>query len=230
MSVQQKKRKRPQAKDWPPMSKDKKYLDTYPRKMPRLLEAPYMDVWVTMLKMIRRDYQRRWIRAGVFRDLHHELFLTVPKYENETVGLLRPVKKLPYPHHEGLKICYIRTGGPTAQAVELRWIANSSKTEFLWWTNSSNNNARLRNSCGHVGTQGPRMFIMRYLKKIDWMRSMDEYYQKGGRRDNHCEYCGVGHPLRSHIHHLKMSIRTAPKSTDRGKAMTLAKTMLGFNS
>ncbi len=222
-----KKRKRPQAKDWPPMSKDKKYLDAYPRKMPRLLEAPYMDIWVTMMKMIKQEHRRRWVRAGFFRDLHHELFITVPRYENETIGLLKPVKKVdPYRRHKGLKIFYIRTDTRTTQAVNLCWVIETSKTESLWWINSTG--AALRTSCGHVGTKGTRVYIMRYLKEIDWMRFMDNYHQNGGSWDFVCSYCGQGHPLRSHEHHLKMAIRMAPKSMDRGKAMTLAKTMLSL--
>jgi len=229
MSSQKKKRKRPQAKDWPPMSKDKKYLDAYPRKMPRLLDAPYMDIWISMMQIVKQEHRSRWIRAGVFRDLHHELFLTVPKYKNETVGLLTPVKKIdPYCRHGDLKIFYIRTDRRTTQSVNLCWVVERPKMESLWWINSTG--AALRTSCGHVGTRGPRVYIMRYLKEIDWMRFMDNYYQNGGGWDNHCEYCGLGHPQRSHKHHLKMAIRMAPKSMDRGKAMTLAKTMLGLDS
>ena len=225
-----KKRKRPQAKDWPPMSKDKKYLDAYPRKMPRLLEAPYMDIWVTMMKLVKQEHRRRWIRAGVFRDLHHELVLTVPKYTNKTVGLLTPVKKIDPYCGRNLKVFYVRTEIRTAEAVNLCWVAETSKMESLWWANSSNSNARrLRTSCGHVGTRGPRVYIMRYLKEIDWMRFMDNYYQNGGGWDNYCDYCCLAHPLRSHEHHLKMAIRLAPKSMDRGKAITLAKTMLGLD-
>ncbi len=233
MSVQQKKRKRPQAKDWPPMSKDKKYLDAYPRKMPRLLEAPYMDIWVTMMKMVKEEHRRRWVRAGIFRELHHELFTKVEKYTTETVGLLRPIKKLLACFRRGhadLEIFYTRTDKKTGQAVDLRWVVETAKTECLSWVSSSNNNLHHRTSCGHVGTRGPCLYTMRYLKEIDWMRFLDNYYQRGGRWDRRCAYCGIGHPLRKHIHHLKMSIRLAPKSMDRGKAMILAKTMLGFNS
>lgn len=228
MFVAKKKRKRPQAKDWPPMSRDKKYLDAYPRKLPRLLEAPYMDIWVTMMKKVKQEHRRRWIRAGFFRDLHHELFLAVPKYENGTIGLLRPMKKLDSYHGKYVKIFYTRTHRCTTQAVNLCWLVESLKMESLCWTKTSNDKV-LRISCGHVGTHGPCVYIMRYLKKIDWMCFMNNFYQNGNDWDYCCDSCGRGHPLRSHKHHLEMAIRLAPKDMNRSKAMMLAKTMLGLD-
>ncbi len=222
-----KKRKRPKAKDWPPMSKDKKSLQTYPRKLPRLLDAPFLDVWVTMMKHVKIDHRRRWIRAGAFRDLHHELFLTVPRYGKETTGLLRSLKKLDPYHPKGLKIFYVRTERITSQAADLRWVTQSkwSKFECLWWCESSSRDV-IQTSSGHVATKGPRLSTARYLKEIDWMSHLDYYYHNGGRWDRQCDYCGGMHTLRSHRHHLKMAVRLAPKGMNRGYAITLAKTML----
>ena len=71
-----KKRKRPRAKDWPPTSAQKKNLVPYgsrPWKLPRLNEAPYVDIWLKIISYIKQENVTRFRKFRYFRGVHKEL-------------------------------------------------------------------------------------------------------------------------------------------------------------
>ena len=71
-----KKRKRPAAKDWPPTSAQKKTLIPYgrPLKLPRLDEAPYVDVWIKIVSLALAEKRECCRKMRYFRHVHHELW------------------------------------------------------------------------------------------------------------------------------------------------------------
>ena len=79
MSVQQKKRKRSRAKDWPPTSAQRKTLLPYTKrfKLPLLGEAPFKAVWMKILSLALEDCKNecktRCRKIKYFQEVHHEL-------------------------------------------------------------------------------------------------------------------------------------------------------------
>ncbi len=63
------------GRDWPPTSKERPGLVAYgaPRKLPRLDEGPYVDVWTCVVRLATEEHRRRWKKMVHFRKLHYEL-------------------------------------------------------------------------------------------------------------------------------------------------------------
>ncbi len=63
------------ARDWPPTSKERRGLVAYgaPRKLPRLDEGPYVDVWTNIVRQAVEEHKKRWKKAVIFHEVHNEL-------------------------------------------------------------------------------------------------------------------------------------------------------------
>ncbi len=220
MSVQQKKRKRPRAKDWPPTSAQKKNLVPYgsrPWKLPRLNEAPYVDIWLKIISYIKQENVTRFRKFRYFRDLHNQL--------NGTTWTLREtphrtplyIKKIIPTNYCVPKLCVISDEFqqvPRGTLFILKWIPyhNNAKSECLVWVCQwADSIAPVINVLTHQSK-----IIFRYtdicawesaitdrLRKYTWKRKKERKYYFDKRWKKGC---------------LERMIRTAPKALNRGAA------------
>ncbi len=209
-----KKRKRPLAKDWPPTSAQKKNLVPYgsrPWKLPRLNEAPYVDIWMKIISYIKQENATRFRKFRLFRGVHHELagatrdFRKSRSYAPLHIEKAAPFRSAPSRLYVLQDEYY---GAPRGTIFILKWIPYSAytKAEQLAWV------------CQWAGDVTPVTNLFKDQSKnifrftdIDAWESVNSAFL--------CMYKKENRPTKYWKRkRLEIMIRTAPKLLDRESA------------
>ncbi len=225
-----KKRKRPRAKDWPPTSTQKKTLVPYgrPRKLPRLDESPYKEVWIKIVRLTLMDlqgYKGCCRKMKYFKDVHRELVSATTALRHTTknhrwwtplqITKQRHAKKYgkKYPSLE----MYSRPGPTTRTGFDLGWTPYEGNIyiEKLVWINPK---MQCKNQgVTHLSRNRPYN-IIRFTRASRWEAFICDYMYgriKNGIRlgtYKHSRYNEIGCSA------LKYLIRMAPNYLDRSAA------------
>ncbi len=211
------------SRDWPPTSKERSELVPYgvPRKLLRLDEGPYVDVWTNVVRQAVREHRMRWKRMGFFGDLHRELY-AVTRYDCPAQSYSPPrVSTRRFDREEGLLI--ERTAYPfdgktnkgTVLNADLVWRKyDLPGTERLAWAlrTPSEGTTRFEGATNRAGLP-----IIRYTTEHHWTAFMRVWIQSGNH-DRACQACARGKCLKAK-NFRQTFLRMAPKQFDVPKAL-----------
>ena len=212
-----KKRKRPRAKDWPPTSAQKKTLLPYAKrlKLPLLNEAPFVDVWVKIIQIALADCRNTYImcrrKARQFRNVHKELHKATKVLREEYPRI--PLRIRIFSNR--ILVESFRYSSLPEKRFKLVWYSvgpNAGSERLVWYSSRSRSIAmevcvnKFENIFRFTSILKWKLFIGDFL----FGRLREDYFK--GSRCSKFYYNRIGPRL------MEKMIQRAPKSLDRQTA------------
>ncbi len=212
--------------DWPPTSKERPGLVAYgaPRKLPRLDEGPYVDVWTNVVRQAVEEHKKRWKKIAMFSEVHAELRHNVERCAPEGLGSRSgslyvihfyrrrrrgPVNKLYGTCIVGRqRTINLRHAVPMWKLVKRRGACQSFE-ERLMWDCGENEEWAVTDIYGKS--------IRRCVDERAWRAEIQWSLRKPIRLDCECGPCQDGRPWQA-AHLRRHFLDMAPKEFDFGHA------------
>ncbi len=212
--------------DWPPTSKERPGLVAYgaPRKLPRLDEGPYVDVWMNVVRQVVEEHKKRWKKAVIFHEVHNELCRLVARCQphrnpNGWSGSIFALRferaRFGEPITSLWSTYNVRRQFVGGMCIVLMWErfqgrgeAPSSFDQLIWCASKTER---------WSATDIYGRTIWRCREELRWREEIRGDLRRAIRQDCECRPCQDGRPWEA-VHLRRHFLDVAPKEFDFGRA------------